>query len=209
MLLIGKQPQQSTNVTFTATLTTVCGSNSGCSTVTFMPLPGRRPGPVWLCEQQLDRIVKQVSRPFDSVESRQLPTALSAPVYSSLMGGRSFSMNFFTSTISCVTTETMSATRGQQGAAPPSSRTHLRTSVVNQTPVTLEGDIGRIDEGLHLLCRLVAKYKGDQRVGISVALQDMHVLVRAASRGLIIEGTGMHILLWIRPVNRIFFFSLL
>lgn len=66
--------------------------------------------------------------------------------------------------------------------------TDLWTSAVNQTPVGLEGDVGWIDEGLHLLGRLVAEYKGDQRVGVPVALQDVHVLVSAASRGLRTEN---------------------
>lgn len=99
-------------------------------------------------------------------------------------------MNFFTSTISCVTTQTTSAAtvqRRRERAADATANTDLRTSAVNQTPVGFERDVGWIDEGLHLLGRLVAKNKGHQRVGISVALQDMHVLVRAVSRGLIME----------------------
>lgn len=67
----------------------------------------------------------------------------------------------------------------------------LGTSAVNETPVGLEGDVGWIDEGLHLLGRLGAKYKGDQRVRVPVALQDMHVLVSAVSRGLRIEDTAV------------------
>lgn len=81
----------------------------------------------------------------------------------------------------------------QKRAADFSAHTDLWTSAVNQTPVGLEGDVGWIDERLHLLGRLVAKDKGDQRVGISVALQDMHVLVCAVSRGLVIEKTGVNL----------------
>lgn len=94
-------------------------------------------------------------------------------------------MNFFTSTISCVTTQLASAARVRASELQTSlPATHLWTGAVNQTPVGLEGDVGWIDKGLHLLGRLVAKSKGHQRVGVSVALQDVHVLVSAASRGL-------------------------
>lgn len=84
----------------------------------------------------------------------------------------------------------MSATKGATVVQAASCRrllpkaTHLRAGAVNQSPVGLEGDVGWIDEGLHLLGRLVAKYEGDERIGVPVALQDVHVLVSAASRGL-------------------------
>lgn len=53
--------------------------------------------------------------------------------------------------------------------------------------IRLESDVGWLDEGFHLLCCLGAKHKGNQRVGIAVALQQMHVLISTISRGLRIE----------------------
>lgn len=91
-------------------------------------------------------------------------------------------MNFFTSTISCVASQSVSVSSGGcDRLADFPKNTDLWTGAVNQTPVGLEGDVGGIDEGLHLLCRLVAEDEGHQGVGVSVALQDVHVLVSAVA----------------------------
>lgn len=169
-----------------------------------MPLGGRGPAPVWLCEQQLGRIVKLVRRPstsrsLASVEPRQLLMALCG-IRSSLSIHRWWeegASQWISSRppFPVWQHKTMSAAEGAMVVQAscrllcPNRPTDLRTSAVNQTPVGLEGDVGWIDEGLHFLGRLVAKYKGDQGVGVPVALQDVHVLVSAASRGLRTEKT--------------------
>ena len=55
---------------------------------------------------------------------------------------------------------------------------------MSQAAVRFEGDVGRVDETFHLLHALATEMHGDDAVRVPVALQQRHVCVGAAGRGL-------------------------
>lgn len=142
----------------------VCGSRSGCGVIYSHESPGT---PCSLQPRAALRVAARFYCQVSSSSSRQEPKgpSMTAPpgfsaIHKSVMGGSCFSMNRLISTISCTdrTRRPDMATQSTTGAdRSPPPHTDLWTGTVRQTSIRLEGDVGRIYESFHLLCRLAAK----------------------------------------------------